>query len=140
MLWVALMNIMLAISQLKKMGGKERDCIAIAHHLKARGHSVEIVTMSTNATAITGCFSTRLVLPAITNRHGHARLPGPVSRTATIPRISFFFRLNVFPAQISSMRPTIRRLNAGPGPHAIAPAWRLKRAYSRDRHKPGFSF
>lgn len=62
------MNIMLAISQLKKMGGKERDCIAIAHHLKARGHSVEIVTMSTNATAITGCFSTRLVLPAITNQ------------------------------------------------------------------------
>lgn len=62
------MNIILAILQLKKMGGKERDCIAIAHYLKTRGHSVEIVTTSTNATAITGCFATRLVAPAITNQ------------------------------------------------------------------------
>lgn len=38
------MKIALAIFQLETLGGKERDCLAIAAHLQQRGHDVTIVT------------------------------------------------------------------------------------------------
>lgn len=38
------MKIALAIFQLEALGGKERDCLAIAAHLQQRGHEVTLVT------------------------------------------------------------------------------------------------
>lgn len=38
------MKIALAIFQLETLGGKERDCLAIAAHLQQRGHEVTLVT------------------------------------------------------------------------------------------------
>ncbi|CAM5461849.1 Lipopolysaccharide core biosynthesis protein rfaG OS=Afipia felis OX=1035 GN=rfaG PE=3 SV=1 [Afipia felis] len=38
------MKIALAIFQLETLGGKERDCLAIATHLRQRGHDVSLVT------------------------------------------------------------------------------------------------
>jgi UDP-glucose:(heptosyl)LPS alpha-1,3-glucosyltransferase len=40
------MKILLAVFQLEKQSGKERDCLAIASHLAGRGHDVTIVTTS----------------------------------------------------------------------------------------------
>jgi UDP-glucose:(heptosyl)LPS alpha-1,3-glucosyltransferase len=38
------MKIALAIFQLETLGGKERDCLAVAAHLQQRGHDVTLVT------------------------------------------------------------------------------------------------
>jgi len=40
------MKIVLAVFQLDRRGGKERDCLAVARALKAHGHDVTIVTTS----------------------------------------------------------------------------------------------
>lgn len=40
------MKVVLAIFQLDRRGGKERDCLAVAKALQARGHDVAIVTTS----------------------------------------------------------------------------------------------
>lgn len=40
------MKVMLAIFKLDKLGGKERDCMAIARHLASRGHDVTVLTTS----------------------------------------------------------------------------------------------
>lgn len=37
-------RITLAVAQLTKLGGKERDCLAIARHLAERGHEVAVLT------------------------------------------------------------------------------------------------
>jgi len=46
------MKVMLAIFKLDKLGGKERDCIAIARHLAARGHDVTVLTTSADVPGI----------------------------------------------------------------------------------------
>lgn len=43
------MKIALAIFQLETLGGKERDCLAVAAHLHQRGHDVTLVTTRTTA-------------------------------------------------------------------------------------------
>ncbi len=63
------MKIALAIFQLEAMGGKERDCLAIAAHLTRRGHDVSLVT--TRARDLT-CPVTILPGKGMTN-HGRAR-------------------------------------------------------------------
>ena len=40
----AAVRITLAVSQLTKLGGKERDCLATARHLAERGHQVTVLT------------------------------------------------------------------------------------------------
>ncbi len=40
------MKIMLAVFQIRKKGGKERDCLALAQFLAHRGHEVTVVTTS----------------------------------------------------------------------------------------------
>jgi UDP-glucose:(heptosyl)LPS alpha-1,3-glucosyltransferase len=40
------MKVVLAVFQLEKRGGKERDCLAVARALRERGHDVVIVTTS----------------------------------------------------------------------------------------------
>jgi UDP-glucose:(heptosyl)LPS alpha-1,3-glucosyltransferase len=42
-----MMKIALAIFQLETLGGKERDCLAVAAHLHQRGHDVTLVTTRT---------------------------------------------------------------------------------------------
>lgn len=44
------MKIAIAIFQLETLGGKERDCLAVATHLQQRGHDVTVVT--TRATSM----------------------------------------------------------------------------------------
>ncbi|WP_420135108.1 glycosyltransferase family 4 protein [Rhodopseudomonas sp.] len=46
------MRVMLAIFKLDKQGGKERDCLAIARHLAARGHDVTVLTTSAEVAGI----------------------------------------------------------------------------------------
>ncbi|ABD08928.1 Glycosyl transferase, group 1 [Rhodopseudomonas palustris HaA2] len=46
------MKVMLAIFKLDRLGGKERDCMAIARHLAARGHDVTVLTTSADVAAI----------------------------------------------------------------------------------------
>jgi UDP-glucose:(heptosyl)LPS alpha-1,3-glucosyltransferase len=64
------MKIMLAVSQLHKQGGKERDCIAIARHLVGRGHDVKILTMSDN---VAGLEDLQLVKLAVRGFANHTR-------------------------------------------------------------------
>lgn len=61
------MKIILAVFQLKKLGGKERDCLAIARHLADRGHDIEIVTTSPEVTAAHNYPVTSLTIPGFTN-------------------------------------------------------------------------
>jgi len=63
------MKIALAIFQLEAMGGKERDCLAIAAHLIQRGHDVSLVTTRARDLAFP-----ITVLPAKgMSNHGRAR-------------------------------------------------------------------
>jgi UDP-glucose:(heptosyl)LPS alpha-1,3-glucosyltransferase len=64
------MKVMLAVSQLDRQGGKERDCIAIARHLARRGHDVTILTMSD---AVAGLDDLRLVKLPVRGFANHTR-------------------------------------------------------------------
>lgn len=46
------MKVVLAIFKLDKQGGKERDCVAVARHLAARGHDVTVLTTSAEVAGI----------------------------------------------------------------------------------------
>ncbi len=61
---------MLALLKLDKEGGKERDCIAIAHHLSGRGHDVTLLTTSKHELAL---YPFRVVTLRAVGLSNHAR-------------------------------------------------------------------
>lgn len=66
------MKFVLAVFQISKRGGKERDCLAIAQHLAARGHHVTVVTTSPNADVPHPLHAVTLPRSGISN-HARAR-------------------------------------------------------------------
>ncbi len=65
------MKVVLAVFQLDKRGGKERDCLAVARALRERGHDVAIVTTSKAMPDLTSLRVTTLPRRGLSN---HARL------------------------------------------------------------------
>ncbi|HEX7792028.1 MAG TPA: glycosyltransferase family 4 protein [Afipia sp.] len=66
------MKFVLAVFQISKRGGKERDCLAVAEHLAARGHDVTVVTTSPNADVPHPLHAVTLARSGISN-HARAR-------------------------------------------------------------------
>lgn len=65
------LNILLALFQVDRRGGKERDCLAIADALAERGHCVTIVTTSERPAGLSDLHWATLRAPGFTN---HSRM------------------------------------------------------------------
>lgn len=97
------MKVVLAIFQLDRRGGKERDCLAVAGALRARGHDVAIVTTSKTTADLAPWRVTRLRrrglsnharmrnFAAAVNAHAEAERPDALLAFERIPGADFYY-------------------------------------------------
>lgn len=97
------MKVVLAIFQLDRRGGKERDCLAVAGALQARGHDVAIVTTSGPAPDLAPWQVTSLRRRGLSNHirmrnfaaavkaHAEAERPDAVLAFERIPGADFYY-------------------------------------------------
>lgn len=72
------MKVMLAVFQLDKRGGKERDCVAIARDLARRGHDVTILAASANLADFSDLHIVVVPVTGFTNHTRARRFAGAV--------------------------------------------------------------